>query len=605
MAQLYIWKASAISEQDAYARFTHVLSQQCALYTTAFGRDFTYKLRQLDAILIGQIQFDLGVQGWASWHEQQGVGVAWSGVCEQYLGHTHTPVVIQQVHRAVNNSLADIAAWDGRFGLCTWQAQAQRVTLTTAGTDSPTFWQSEGPQGWAVGNRALPILELVGRRPCLDHVAASIFITYGYLAGDTALCSDVVRLPERRHVVIEAHTPPKISTYSSLQDYLGLDQGRLSRETAIKQAAERVVTRVTHQLKHSVEPEILLTGGRDSRWILAAASKTGIPFKARTSGAKGSKDVQVAGAVAHALGATHEHELHGGQHASVKSLIAVPEKVLLWTRISEGAETIRHSLPFQAFYDDARPFPALKRQVFHGLHAFGGLPTLNSRANNSYLALDKKADAQALRAMLSPHISEGLVLRTEVQEAIDRKCMQLLAETRTFELSHGQWINLFYWQNRCSHWAEDMMSVKDLIDWHWTPLFDQQLIRLFWDISSYDRFSKEFIQDATFQLAPALRQIEYDKRLPSKSPLVQITKQLAKQVKRYSRAVFPATKQQAQPQAHQQLIAFWKQVLFASNNQHWHELIDKATVRTLMETNPAAETLWNIATVELFAQAYL
>lgn len=534
------------------------------------------------------------------------MGVAWSGVCENFLGTTSTPALIDHIHRLVHAQPALVGEWDGRFGVCTWQELDHTVTLTTAATDSPTFWYSQGPDGWAIGNRALPLLKLVGQTPALDLVAASVFVNYGYLAGNTALFKNVFRFLPRQQVVLSPHATPKIETYLPLDAYFRNEPGGLRRDVAVRQCAEQVVTRVARQLQHSTEPEVLLTGGRDSRWIAAAAVTTGASFKARTSGPFSSKDVSIAKLVASKAGIDHEHEIGSAQNASVKSLAERPERVALWTEVSEGIETIRHALPFWQFFHEDAPFPVVKRQVFHGLHAFGGLLTLDAQVQGKQIALDSVVDCKVLRAIVTAKTSNRLTLHRQVKAILEDECMELQHVVGAMRPQLGQWLNVFYWQNRCTHWGQDMMSVKDLIDWHWTPLLDRHITRAFWHLDAKDKFfARRFVEDATRLLMPSLRRVKYD--IPSPTmPLVPAAKQAARHLKHYGETMLArGGHRPAQSLGNQNLRVLWDQVLFSGGGHVWPELIDAAALQHMVEHKPSDELLWNLATVELFVKAHL
>lgn len=600
MSQLYLWQVAGIRPQNALQRFEDVLLQQCTLYQRAFGYTFTQRIHQLENILVGQIYFDLGLRGWMPWQQNEAGGVAWSGVCENFLD-TAPAALLPCVQGVVHERPADLAEWDGRFGVCSWRTLQRDVVLATAATDSPTFWYSQGPDGWAVGNRALPLLKLVGRQPALDPVAASVFVSYGYLAGATALFKDVLRLPARQRVVLRSDTTPCIETYLSLETYLQ-HAPRTSSAGTLREGAERVATRVRHQLQHSAEPELLLTGGRDSRWIAAAIATTKQPIAARTSGPQQSKEVSVAQQVAAALQLPHTHDMHFGSNALIKGLNEHPERVALWTEVSEGVETIRHALPFQSFFHNDGLFPSVKHQVFHGLHSFGGLSTLNNKSQE-FRNLDTLVDLRMSHAMVAPKLPPGLACGAAVEAAIEEHCLQIDAQLAPLRPSLGQWLNAFYWQNRCSQWGADMMSVKDLIDWHWTPLFDRSLICDFWNLDSQSRFSKRFIEEATLLLAPELKHIAYSDT--SGASFLQTARRLAKALRRHSAAVVPGITSAAPPAHTEDLRVFWRQLLLDGNGHVWPDLIERSTVHKLIEQHPSDEVLWSLATVELFAKTHL
>ena len=112
-----------------------------------------------------------------------------------------------------------VAQWDGRFALCTWNTESGRVTVTPGAVEGTSLWHTEGPNGWAMGSRVWPLLELTGRPALLDTEAASGFAAFEYLVGE-GLLAGVRRLRPRERVVLEGDGPPAFQIYVSLSELL-------------------------------------------------------------------------------------------------------------------------------------------------------------------------------------------------------------------------------------------------------------------------------------------------------------------------------------------------------------------------------------------------
>lgn len=602
MSYLYLWKSTRLSPTEAAEQFTTTLGKQAARLEESFGRRFHIHTHQLGTLFIGQINFLAGIKGWHGWQESERSGVAWSGVCESLLGAQPRAETLERFVAALASNPKQAGTWSGRFAACTWDQNAGRATLTTSPEDSPTLWYTEGPHGWAAGSRAQPLVELVQRPAEIDLQAAGVFLAYGYLAGQNSLLRHVRRIGSRQHIVVSAERVEQ-HTYISLPEYLALDQQPRGWNELVQEQAEQLLARVRCQIEHSEHPQILLTGGRDSRCIAAAAVASGYNGTARTSGPSGMDDVKIAAQVAGVLGIAHERENAEQERAPMRAFVENDDRVQLWAQLNEGIETFRHAVSFQPFFQRELPYPARYEHVFHGLHGLAG-DSLRQRMFNNRGApasdpIDWNAARAAVHMQIPPHLRTGIDVRGAIDESLD----QLHRELGAMPLQIGQWCTLFYWQNRALQWGEDSMSAKDTIAWHWTPLLNGTLARAYFN--GRGRTGKQFLEDITVAIAPRLGAVPYDKQPATPwSDLKKRVKTTLKVVQRFG-ITMPNSANKAKIPIDQHLLAFWDQTLFRSSSRVWPELVDEQLVRELTETKPSSEILWNLATIELAAHALL
>src|SRR5207253_3047151 len=166
---------------------------------------------------------DLGVSGWQPCARDGQTGLLWSGICEDFLGASPEGLAVRELVARVERSPKTVAERDGRFALCAWNGPEKRVTVIPGAMEGPTLWHTEGPRGWALGSRALPLLELTGRPAELDVEAAGGYAAFEYLAGE-GLLSGVRRLRPRQQVRLEGDRPPAFSIYHSLHDLLAAQE---------------------------------------------------------------------------------------------------------------------------------------------------------------------------------------------------------------------------------------------------------------------------------------------------------------------------------------------------------------------------------------------
>jgi hypothetical protein len=602
MSFLYLWKPRGHRPEEAAQRFGHALARQAALYEQAFGYSFALRHHQVGAICVGQLEPPLGIAGWQAWQQVERYGLAWAGVCETLFGPPVPPAALAECVRALAARPEDAAAWNGRWAACGWDEDAERVTLTTSAYDSPTLWWAEGPHGWAAGSRALPLLELVGRPLELDLAAAGVFASFGYLAGPGALFRHVTRLPARSHVVV---TPQQVETrtYVGLPEYLALGRQQPTADVA-REAAAHLVTRVERQLAHSESPQLLLTGGRDSRCIAASAVASGYTGGARTSGPPAMPDVRVAAQVAGALAIPHQREDVAPRRSPMRALLDNQDRLGLWLTMTEGIETVRHAVAFQPFFERALPYPAQREQVFHGLNGLAGDSLRKAMNAGRGAAIDAPVDLAEARDVVLAHIPPELHVRVAARAAIDHALAQLHAEIAGLTLTAAHWCTLFYWQNRALQWGADGMSVKDVIAWHWTPLLDGTLTSAF--LSTRGITGKQLIEAVTLAVAPQLNGIPYDKQ--PDTPLTALKRGVKWALKQAHRRGVPlpgTLGRSSKIPVDRDLLTFWEQVFFAQPRKFWPELVDETLLRATIANKPSSELLWNLATVELFARTHL
>lgn len=598
MAPMFIWGPARLAPAAAAERFAAVLATQRARYLAAFGREPGHTALAVGETWVAQLQLASGVTGWTPWAQAPGHGLAWSGICEQYLGVTPDAPAVERIVNTVVREPRQLLAWDGRFAICTWDRERGQVVLTTGPTESPSFWYAEGPDGWAIGTTALPLLELVGRRPKIDHDMARLFAQHGYLAGPASLLEGVTRIPSRRQAISTDGGKPRMSAYLTLEAYLAPDGPAPGWAETVAISAERLTARIARQLAHCDQPELLLTGGRDSRCIAAAAVRAGFAGPAFTSGPAGSDDVRIAARVAAALGLEHRRAADEGRTGSVQALVAAPERVRLWTRLSEGMETIRHAAGFEEFFAGELPFPATVRAKLHGL---GGEISRGyyypDRANLSAV-VDAPGACEVIAAHASPRVRGTPRSAELLRELFD----QIGREMGARPLTLAAWLDLYYWQGRCLHWGEDMMTVKEPTGWRWTPLFDRALIRAAWGLAPEDKASSKLIEAITLRLQPSLAEIGYNKAAHGHHSPLQTAKAAVKSLARRTpllAALLPR-KRSKKYAVDEHLRQFWDDTLLHGGERYWPALVEQSDLREVLR-DPSDELLWNLATVELMA----
>lgn len=595
MSFIYIWKSENIAIEDASSKFEAMIRHQTDIYSYSFGRKFSCNYKKIGSIFIGQIDFIKGIKDWKSWVECDNYGVAWSGVCETFLGVDLNRQNVKRVHDIALHTPEEIVEWDGHFAFATWDSLNNTVTITAGATQSQPLWYSSGVNGWACGSRSVPVLDIIGESKEFDYGQAGLYLISSYNMTGGTFFKKNQRLGARNQVLIHQSDPPLFREYISIFGYLTSNiDTTIKKDEIYKICSERLKDRVSRQFRYSENPGLELSGGMDSRCIGAALYSSGNIIRAHTGGAKRSPELKIAEKVAKKLEFKHSKNVKKTDLLFV--LNNYTERSRKWIRFSEGLETIRPGLNFQNFFNGELPVLGQDAQYFNGLH-FG---MLKSKTLN-WTTKDKILNRLHGKVKNYPGIDEML---NSIFNQIDRNLPENIGE----ENYKKTWSFMFYWQLRGSIWGSNVMSVKQPIGWWWNPLFDRKLVQLSWLLINENIQENELINEMTLNNAPHLSSIPYNYQLSSNQGYLSLLRKkikykllntkiyeiLGKNGYYFDEQYFPVSVKRGE---------MWKS-FFKKNNYAWRDLVNEGYVQELIERKPNAAFLWSLATIELFLQEY-
>lgn len=583
----YLWCSSDIDLSLAHHEFGRILEAQREMYSSAWGFPTELRIHRQGNIFVGHLTIESGIIDWDSWSESNANGIAWNGVCENFLGTRFSEREIQDVYDQLSHSASNICDWDGNFSVISWSKASDKVYLTTGATASPTMWCTKGPHGWAAGSKAAPILEMVGRDKQLSTAACSIFMAYGYNYTNQSLFEHVRRIPQRTQVTVQPHKEPKLSRYVTICDFTAPFQHRTKRNEILTSCGDRLVERIQRQLQYSSDPAILITGGRDSRCIAAAASKVGYKGPLSTGGSADSRDVIIGKQVARRLGMPH---LHTPDRVPMDVFGKSVDRLRLWSGMSEGVEVIRHALAYNDFVENRQP-KATRQQLFHGLggEICRGYYYHNSEDIEPFKSTDYSIGRKTLISAANPEVP----LTRDAKDLLEARIDDFSQDFGGTHATVAQWLDMFFWQNSCLRWGCDMLSVKNSMYWVWIPLLDRKLISSYWNLDLEDKRSNRFIQDLTLTLAGKLEGQEYDVAADQVYGKRSIYSRLLAKLKQPRRNTFSFKEKNLNT------IQFWENILLNARTPIWTSCLDETMVRNLIRENPSSEMLWNAATIQL------
>lgn len=600
----YIWHSSGFTCTAAHERFSAVMSKQCELYGRGFGQAPTMKIKQLGDILIGQISYDPGVAGWNPWLDLGGTGIAWGGICEDYLGKEFDVPGAEAFRNLLDSNTGELLSWNGMFSVATWNEEEKRVVLTTAATECPTLWHTDGPLGWAAGPRAAPILELAGHKTEPNMDALSLYLLFGYFIGGHSPFRHVQRIRDRQQIIIRQNARPAFRTYASLQEYLATGwKGRDWKET-VSFAVDRLSKRIDNQFRHSLSPIVLLTGGRDSRSIATAAKKSGHDFVTATGGPADSEDAVIAGRVAGILNVKHRLT---GNGAPWNALPGCMQQIKTWVRMTEGMLPLNYSLHMEDFFESRLPFPYERVQYFHGLEPGIG--------RGSFYPNYPDVDVDKIRAMTLNDVHEFftgtnknpyLKLKTSTDELLQDICLRLDNDIRETGGGINHWFELLLWRERGLMWGMDLQSVNTPVRWAWAPLFDRELMALSWNLTISQKIEARLLLDASAAMQAALADVPCSQyRGGRRSGLPgRIKNRVMSLMRHYLEQAGIARPVDIRNGTDGALSVFWEAVLLKSGMNAWKEFIDEKDLLKIIRISPQNALLWRLATVNLLAGTF-
>jgi len=161
---------------------------------------------------------------------------------------------------------------DGPFAIVMWHEKLRRLTIVTdiLGMQPLYFRHERGMFALASEVRALTTSGICSPGP--DPAGWGAFLSFGHTIGDRTLVADVTRMPPGSVVVYQ----PDSDTLSTTS-YWSWPSARLNAvdDATIDRLGDRMVAEVRACLAYHPRPVLCLSGGYDSRLILAALDGIG------------------------------------------------------------------------------------------------------------------------------------------------------------------------------------------------------------------------------------------------------------------------------------------------------------------------------------------
>ena len=161
-----------------------------------------------------------------------------------------------------------VARLDGMFGLALWDDRRGRLLLARdrAG-EKPLFWTRVGDE-LRFASEVQALLVFPDQPRCLDRAAAANFAALGYVPGSRTMLRDIHKLAPGHRLVAEAGTITVQSYWSAAET-----ARTPSRLTNAAQLREVLLAAVARELMADVPVGVFTSGGLDSSFLAAAATR--------------------------------------------------------------------------------------------------------------------------------------------------------------------------------------------------------------------------------------------------------------------------------------------------------------------------------------------
>jgi hypothetical protein len=236
-----------------------------------------------------------------------------------YVGHTGIANGFDQasVLSTISIDSEMIPKLGGSFAILEADRTSDTVIIWNTATRLVPVFHTETDDMVLVGNRALLLSLILTGRPQPDYAPENLvpFLTSGFFASERTPFRNIGVMPANARLVA-SRQGIQITAIDTFEEDCGTV---LPAETDFDDLANNLVNTVKHF--RGTDMDCSLTGGKDSRLVVAALHAAGLDFQTHTSGFPDHPDVLVARRISTLLGRTHRHSaLATVEHDTGRSL---------------------------------------------------------------------------------------------------------------------------------------------------------------------------------------------------------------------------------------------------------------------------------------------
>lgn len=458
-------------------------------------------------------------------------------------------------------------------------AHSQGVVAATCASGAEVVYVAETPELVVVGNRAL-LVHLVANPsgPVADLIGLAGVFNAGYCVTGRTAFDGVRALSPRERFTCDRSGAVRVATY-------GASETVASAEDVVEAlfASVEPLRGVEHPVR------LGLTGGRDSRLLVALLTSAGVSVNTLTSGLPGDPDVVVAREVASRLGVPHT--VSGPRGATVDDASVtfdVRSRVREAVVLAEGMLSAydRVGRIDDRYNADIAPFSGSGGEILRAYFA-GSLkdpadPDAVVRYMRDRLYASSQRMAPGMRAAYQADTAPWMAA------AVERGAAAL---------------EDLYVRQRTGRWMGSARSSASIGSLAWRPYLDHRVVTLVRNVPLEDRLSERLIADVLDVLAPSLSDVRYagrrwkfDEKPPADSALRRAWEQRAPvqgahgdQAGLNWRTDLPEVRRELADIIMDAPAGFWD----LADRKRVSEFVARTEVRSRLDTR----RLWHLATV--------
>lgn len=406
-----------------------------------------------------------------------------------YLTEEETPVFEQLVNSKKRDSM--ISKLSGVFSLALYDTLSNTFTAWNNITRvEPVYWY-ESENIIVVGTKAV-LVHMVGaglNKPEYDIEAFTSFLNNGFYCDDS--------IPFKGVQVLDANS--KLCVYDQKIKISPIDDifSKLYSEEPSHELYDRITEDFLDSFKvikkHDNKYTMGLTGGKDSRLIIAALNKLGLDVNTHTNGYDDTPDVVVAKEIAKLLGVQHE----------VKQPSTSTDSYLDLNIYSRTVNSIRNTEGMLYAYENLSGIKTEFNKSKVSLGGQGGELLRGGYAKNRNFT-SKEQLYQFLKNVFGKY--PDLIK----PDAMSKYYGFLSSYIEKQEMSHSNDIlNKFFLDFRCGRWSGSSRSAYTMGYYSYAPFFDSKLIRSVSLLQTRFGSSEELIYNILLRLKPELTQLPF------------------------------------------------------------------------------------------------
>jgi len=192
----------------------------------------------------------------------------------------------------------------GAFNIITWDWKEKQLTVINDRYGLRPIYYSQNNNGLYLASEVKAILTCNDVSKNVDHSAIASLFFFGFVMGNKTYFESIKLLPPASLLVFK-NNEISISNYWDF-NFLDKNEGK-TQDYYEKMIGDLIIQAVERHVKDGVRITVPLSGGLDSRAILASIGKEYYPINTVTFGTKDMDDVKIAKRVSDASGVNHHY----------------------------------------------------------------------------------------------------------------------------------------------------------------------------------------------------------------------------------------------------------------------------------------------------------